>query len=71
MIGNLLMLAEPINGGADNDYSEKIPYYRRSNFISTRKFVERYGELADWLDSNIINRGKHMAKLAYDIIWKF
>lgn len=71
MIGNLLMLAEPINGGAaDKTYIEKIPYYKRSNFISTQKFVERYGSLVDWPDSNIINRGKHMAKLAYDRIWK-
>ena len=72
LIGNLLMLAEPINGGAaDKTYTEKIPYYRRSNFVSTQKFVERYGELADWPESNITNRGKHMAKLAYDTIWKF
>ena len=71
-IGNLLMLAEPINGGAaDKVYTEKIPYYKRSNFVSTQKFVELYGELADWSDSNIINRGKYMAKLAYDTIWKF
>ena len=71
-IGNLLMLAEPINGGAaDKVYTEKVPYYKRSNFVSTQKFVELYGELADWSDSNIINRGKYMAKLAYDTIWKF
>ena len=55
----------------DKTYTEKIPYYRRSNFVSTQKFVERYGELADWPESNITNRGKHMAKLAYDTIWKF
>ena len=42
-----------------------------ANFVSTKKFVERYGELADWPESNITNRGKHMAKLAYDTIWKF
>ena len=48
------MLAEPINGGAaDKTYIEKIPYYKRSNFISTQKFVERYGSLVDWPDSNI------------------
>ena len=66
------MLAEPINGGAaDKTYTEQIPYYKRSNFVSTKKFVERYGELVDWPESNITNRGKHMAKLAYDTIWKF
>ena len=66
------MLAELINGGAaDKTYTEKIPYYKRSNFVSTRKFVERYGELEEWSESNIIERGKYMAKLAYDVIWKF
>lgn len=72
MIGNLLMLAEPINGGAaDKSFAEKIPYYNRSNFVSTQNFVKRYGKLKEWQDMDIVNRGKQMAKLAYYNIWKF
>lgn len=71
-IGNLLMLAEPINGKASNKvFIDKIPYYKRSHFVSTRNFVERFGTLSEWTEDNIRNRGKHMAKLAYDTIWKF
>ena len=71
-IGNLIMLAEPINGGAaDKDYKRKIPYYERSNFVSTQNFVKRYRNLSSWSDGSIVNRGKYMAKLAYEKIWKF
>lgn len=72
MIGNLLMLAEPINGGAaDKTFKDKTLYYKRSNFISTKNFVERYGKLDVWSDDNIENRGKHMAHLSYYEVWKF
>lgn len=71
-IGNLLPLAEPINGGASNkSFVEKIPYYNRSNFISTKNFVSRYGASSTWTKDNILERGKHMAHLSYDTIWKF
>lgn len=71
-IGNLLMLAEPINGSASSkSFVEKIPYYKRSNFITTQNFVQRYEALPDWNDEKIQERGKHMAKLSYDTIWKF
>ena len=41
-IGNLLMLADPINGNASNKiFKEKIPHYVQSQFVSTKKYVER------------------------------
>lgn len=70
-IGNLLMLAEPINNNAaDKTFKEKVTYYTRSNFITTKNFVERYGDQDEWSDENIKDRAKHMATLAYSTIWK-
>ena len=70
-IGNLLMLAEPINNNAaDKTFKEKVTYYTRSNFITTKNFVERYGDQDEWSDENIKERAKHMANLAYSTIWK-
>lgn len=71
-IGNLLMLAEPINGNASNkEFIEKIPHYSQSQFVSTRNYVQRYGHLSSWAESDIKKRGQFMAKLAYEAIWKF
>ena len=66
------MLAEPINNGSsDKTYKEKLPYYSRSNFISTQNFLQHYSDISDWTDENITKRGKYMAKLAYNKIWNF
>lgn len=71
-IGNLLMLAEPINGNASNKkFIEKVLYYSQSQFVSTKNYVERYGHLLDWTEHDIQKRGRFMAKLAYETIWKF
>lgn len=71
-IGNILMLAEPINGNAaQKEYVEKLPYYEKSNFVSTQNFVKRYGMLPSWGDDEIAKRAKAMANLAYNKIWKF
>lgn len=71
-IGNLLMLAEPLNERAGNkSFVEKLPYYQRSNFVTTKRFVERYGSRQNWTEENISDRAKHMAKLAYETIWRF
>ena len=47
-----------------------MTYYTRSNFITTKNFVERYGDQDEWSDENIKERAKHMANLAYSTIWK-
>ena len=71
-IGNLLMLAEPINGNAqDKPFAEKLSFYEQSNFISTKNFVNRNKNIDQWTNEQIEKRGKYMAKLAYSEIWKF
>lgn len=71
-IGNLLILAEPINWNADqSDFKEKIKFYEKSHFITTRNFVTRYGGLSTWGDGEIEKRSQFMAALAYNKIWKF
>ena len=71
-IGNLLMLAQPINGNAaDKCFSEKIPIYRESNFITTKNFIDRFGDKDDRTDEDISTRARFMSKLAYEKIWHF
>lgn len=71
-IGNLLMLSKPINENASNKtFIEKLPYYKHSNFVSTQNFIRYYDSLTSWSDDEIMKRGKYMAKLAYNKIWKF
>lgn len=71
-IGNLLMLAEPINGNAqDRPFAEKLSFYEKSNFISTKNFVNRNKNINEWENDQIEKRGKYMARLAYNEIWKF
>ena len=71
-IGNLLMLAEPINGNAqDKPFTEKISFYERSDFITIKSFVNRNHKLNEWGEPQIKKRGRYMAQLAYNEIWKF
>ena len=66
------MLAQPINGNAaDKCFSEKIPIYRESNFITTKNFIDRFGDKDDWTDEDISTRARFMSKLAYEKIWHF
>ncbi len=70
-IGNLLPIAEPLNNNAgDQTFNKKIEHYKCSNFITVKKFVERYGCASGWNEQDIDRRAEHMAKLAYEEIWK-
>lgn len=70
-IGNLLPLSQPINNNAeDKTFTDKLTYYKQSNYITIKKFLERYGAEANWKEDFIIKRAKYMAKLAYENIWK-
>lgn len=70
-IGNLLPLATKINNNAgDNGFGEKIEYYKKSNLLSVKKFVERYGAKTSWNEKDIDIRSEYMADLAYNKIWK-
>lgn len=69
-IGNLLPLAEGVNNSIGNDcFADKIQQYNKSNFVSVKKFLERYGTKTDWTAKDIDERAKHMAELAYNDIW--
>ena len=69
-IGNLLPLAETVNGKiGDSPFVQKIPYYRKSNFVSVKNFVNRHGDKTDWTELDIDERATHMADLAYNKIW--
>lgn len=69
-IGNLLPLAEGVNNHIGNDlFVDKISQYKRSNFVSVKKFVERYGTKTEWTEQDIDTRAVHMAELAYKEIW--
>ena len=69
-IGNLLPLAEPVNNSIGSiSFIEKKEGYRKSNFISVHKFLERNLLVNEWNDLNIDKRSSFLAKLAYDKIW--
>lgn len=69
-IGNLLPLAEGVNNSIGNDcFADKIQQYNRSNFVSVKKFLERYGTKTEWTAKDIDERATHMAELAYNDIW--
>lgn len=69
LIGNLLPLEEELNNKCDNKtITEKIPYYKKSNFAITRGFAERYEKENVF---SIESRGKYLAKMLYEQILKF
>ena len=70
-IGNLLPLSEPINNNAGSKaFLEKIDYYKSSNFITVKNFVNYYGDKVEWTHEYIEKRADYMANLAYNDIWK-
>ena len=69
-IGNLLPLAEGVNNRIGDDFfANKISQYKKSNFVSVKKFVEWYGTKTEWTEQDIDDRATHMAELAYNKIW--
>lgn len=69
-IGNLLPLAEGVNNRIGDDlFADKISKYKKSNFVSVKNFVERYGTKTEWTEQDIDDRATHMAELAYNKIW--
>lgn len=67
LLGNLLPLEKDLNERLkDKPLSEKISFYKQSNYQQTRRFAERYGD--DLSKFNPNNRAKLMAELIYDKI---
>ena len=71
LTGEMLeLMAEGVNNSIGDDlFADKISQYKKSNFVSVKKFVERYGSKAEWTEQDIDARATHMAELAYNKIW--
>ena len=70
MIGNLLPLGGALNSEIGNaSFNEKHQNYRRSSYLTTKKFVEKYSETTDWNKNEIESRTKEIASLFYYKIW--
>lgn len=68
-IGNLIPLEESNNGNANRKkYESKIDIYKKSNYITARKFAERFPNESGF---NPSNRTEYLAKVFYDNILKF
>lgn len=62
LIGNLLPLEAALNTRCKNrPLDEKLPIYRESRFVSTRKFAERYEKK----ELDIVRRAGYMADVLY------
>ena len=65
-IGNFLPLGEKLNGKVETKpFASKIQEYRKSQYNTVKKFVEKYGHLANWTEDNINARTIEMAKIMY------
>ena len=71
-IGNLLPLATKLNGKIGNkSFKEKLEYYRKSLFITVKRFISNYSMQDTWGNEDIEKRGKKMADVAFKKIWLF
>jgi uncharacterized protein with ParB-like and HNH nuclease domain len=69
-IGNLLPLDKNLNSNIGNvSFSKKIELYKQSNLSFVKAFIEANSEKSEWGIKDIQNRGKEMAKLAYNKVW--
>lgn len=69
-IGNLLPLAGNVNNRiGDSSFIEKMQYYSKSNFVTVKKFLDRYSKKVEWTETDIDSRSIFMAELAYNRIW--
>ena len=65
LIGNLLPLERNLNDKCkDKALAEKLPYYKRSQFKTTREFAERYENQT----FEAQKRAEFMAKMVWDKI---
>lgn len=71
-IGNLLLIAQSINSSVGNEsFLEKKNKYENSKLCNVQMFLKHYGDEPDWNDDLIMRRGKKMAELAFNEIWRF
>ena len=71
-IGNLLPFSKKLNEKAGNkDFIEKKEDYKKSNMLCVKEFLQKFGENDTWGKDEIEIRGRSLAKIAFNEIWKF
>ncbi|WP_068784516.1 DUF262 domain-containing protein [Paenibacillus phocaensis] len=71
LIGNLLPLDKKLNSSiGDMAFEKKLVEYNKSNLKSVKAFVSVNTGKSKWTIADIESRGKELAKLAYNHIWK-
>ena len=70
-VGNILLLSERINNNMGNaPFAEKKKKLERSKLTTVKKFLNYYGNSAEWDESKLEKRTKKSAELAYNKVWK-
>lgn len=71
-IGNLLPLSKKLNNKISNKtFEEKIAFYKKSNMLCVRKFVEHHGDQKAWGKEDIEKRSEAILNDCFDKIWQF
>lgn len=71
LIGNLLPLGERLNNElADKSFKVKMRRYPESRYKMVKEFIEHYSENEQFMEQDVINRTKFLAKVLYEDIWK-
>ena len=70
LLGNLLPLSQTLNSNMNtNNFTEKIPFYEGSGYLTVKDFVDKYGEQSEFSQEDIDLRTIELAKKAYNTIW--
>ncbi|MFM9277337.1 DUF262 domain-containing protein [Paenibacillus jiagnxiensis] len=70
-IGNLIPLDKDLNSDiGDVSFKKKLQFYKKSRLFTVKKFLELYENYDQWTVSDIEERSKNMALLAYNKIWR-
>lgn len=71
-IGNLLPLSKRLNNNISNkSFEEKIAFYKKSNMLCVRKFLEHHGQQRTWGKEDIEKRSEAILNDCFDKIWQF
>lgn len=66
MIGNLLPLGEKLNNDIqDRDFKYKLTRYPESQYVSVKKFHEKYNEQEIWNKDDIVDRTNMISDILY------
>ena len=70
-VGNMLLIAERINGNMGCDvFQKKVERMKQSHLINVQRFVQNYGNYAEWTSNMIMKRTEKLGELSYRKVWK-